>query len=36
VPGEGVREDGIENLFDFDDEVCRRFGELISRVAENW
>jgi hypothetical protein len=33
VHDEGVREDTIENLFD--DEIRRRFGELISRVAEN-
>ena len=32
VHDEGVREDSIENLFD--DEIRRRFGELISRVAE--
>lgn len=31
VPDEGVREDRVENLFD--DEIRRRFGELISRVA---
>ena len=33
VHDKGVREDSIEKLFD--DEIRRRFGELISRVAEN-
>lgn len=33
VHDEGVREDSIEELVD--DEIRRRFGELISRVAEN-
>lgn len=32
VHEEGVREDSIEKLFD--DEIRRRFGEFISRVAE--
>ena len=32
VHDEGVREDSIEKLFD--DEIRRRFGEFISRVAE--
>ena len=33
VHNEGIREDSIEKLFD--DEIRRRFGKLISRLAEN-
>ena len=33
VRDKGVRKDSIDKLFD--DEIRRRFGELISRVAEN-